>query len=179
MVMMKRAWTAGMLLASTLACGQPSGPGELVRNGIPASRPAAPTIPGATPEQRHFGRSSAPGPASEQASGGAPDLASLLDYDLPPGWEEVPPTQMRLINLRPAGDPDAECYLALLPSSGGGVAANVNRWRGQLGLEPLDEEGLNALPHLSLLGAQGVLVDFEGAYAGGRDNISFILLRVL
>ena len=47
---------------------------------------------------------------------------------------------MRLVNLRPAGDPSAECSLVVLGGDGGGLTANVNRWGDQMGLGPLSEE---------------------------------------
>jgi len=57
-------------------------------------------------------------------------------YDLPRGWSEQPKTNLRLANFRVAGNEAAECYLTMLPGAAGGVLANVNRWRRQMGLGP-------------------------------------------
>lgn len=87
-------------------------------------------------------------------------------WDLPEGWEELPPSSMRQANFRVAGSPDAECYLTLLPGGAGGVAANVNRWRSQLGLEPLEPAEVDALPHGDLVGGDALFVDMTGDYRG-------------
>ncbi|MDQ7007959.1 MAG: hypothetical protein Q9Q40_12070 [Acidobacteriota bacterium] len=62
-----------------------------------------------------------------------------LHWHAPAGWQETPGSSLRLVNYRiPGGGPSAECYIVILANDGGGEAANVNRWRRQLGLEPLD-----------------------------------------
>jgi hypothetical protein len=47
---------------------------------------------------------------------------------------------------------------------GRGTAANVNRWRKQMGQPDLTEDEVNALPKRVLMGIEGVLVDLTGAY---------------
>jgi len=89
-----------------------------------------------------------------------------FDWDVPEGWAELPPTQMRQINLRPAGDPKAECYLTILQSDGGGMLDNVNRWRAQMSLDPIDAAEADALPRTTLLGREALLLELEGAYGG-------------
>ena len=55
----------------------------------------------------------------------------------------------------------AEVFVSVFPSESGGTLANVNRWRRQLGLEAVDEEGLKPLvsPIEGAAGAQ--LVDLK------------------
>jgi len=101
-----------------------------------------------------------------QAQAQAPPGGDVYYWDVPEGWTEEPPTAFRTANLRVAGNPDAECTLTVLPSGGGGLLQNVNRWRGQMGLEPLDDAGFAALPRHPFLHGEAVLVDVEGAYAG-------------
>ena len=53
----------------------------------------------------------------------------------------------------------------MLPSSG--LLANVNRWRGQIGLEPVTEKDLEAIVQpLDLNGTKASLVDMTGAEPG-------------
>jgi hypothetical protein len=115
----------------------------------------------------------APG-APAMSGGGAPASAAPREnpfrYVVPEGWEELEPTSMRLVNLRPAGDPAAECSLTLLGGDGGGLAANVNRWRDQMGLPALEEEEVAQLPRTVLLGQPATLVDLRGAYRGMGDE---------
>lgn len=150
------------LLVGLSACGGPTGPGLLVEREGRATRPAAAVIPDAGPELRHTGRR--PEPKTNATS---PDLlANLFDYDLPPGWQQLAPSSFRFINLRPAGDTRMECYLSVLASDGGGVAANVNRWREQMGLERLDAEAVDVLPRRDLLSGEGIYLDLRGSFAG-------------
>jgi hypothetical protein len=106
---------------------------------------------------------------------------SSFRWSTPEGWKELPPTSLRQINLQPAGHGDAECYLTVLPGGAGGVAANVDRWRGQLGEPPLGAEGLASLPTADLLGEQAVLVDLEGSYRDmqGTEHAGFRLVGLI
>lgn len=89
-----------------------------------------------------------------------------LVWDLPSGWTERAPTQMRVANFGVAGDERAECYLTVLVGEAGGLAANVNRWRVQMSLPALTGEMLAALPRAPLFGGDAVLVDFTGTWTG-------------
>ena len=110
------------------------------------------------------------GPMQGPMQGGGQEAMGASDYawETPEGWKELPPSSLRLANLQVGGNPEAECYFTVLPGDGGGVAANVNRWRKQMGLEPLPPEEVEALPRRELLGEEAVLVDMEGAYGGMR-----------
>jgi len=93
--------------------------------------------------------------------------AGGLTWTTPPGWQELPPSStMRAASFTVAGDERAECSLTLLAGDGGGLLANVNRWRAQMSFDPITEEALAELPRETLLGAEAVLVDLEGEYAG-------------
>lgn len=90
-----------------------------------------------------------------------------LRWDLPKGWTAARPTgPVRVSDFKVEGAPEVEAYLSLLPADSGGVAANVNNWRGQLGAPPLDEAGIAALERFDVLGAQGVWVEVTGTYRG-------------
>ncbi len=118
---------------------------------------------GATSAERFGTMSGAPGAGSQKAP--APELV----WDNPPGWTELPPNAMRTANLKPAGNPDAECYLSLLPGGAGGMVDNVNRWRKQMTLPPIDAAAVAQLPKQALLGLDAVRVDLSGAFAGMGD----------
>ncbi|MEM8952524.1 MAG: hypothetical protein AAGD22_00090 [Verrucomicrobiota bacterium] len=93
-----------------------------------------------------------------------------LRWETPEGWTELDATQMRVINLRFGPNGEGECYLTVLPGAGGGVAENINRWAGQMGLEPLTRSELDALPSLEMFGRPAPIADFQGTY-GGMGNI--------
>lgn len=91
-------------------------------------------------------------------------------HEMPEGWEAVPKTELRQVNLRMTATPEAECYFTLLPGGGGGVAANLNRWRGQMGQDPLSPEALAALPTKPMFGQEATFILIDGAYSGmGTD----------
>lgn len=87
-----------------------------------------------------------------------------LSWKTPEGWARAERSQMRPVNLTFGPNGEGECYLAMLPGGAGGVLANVNRWRKQMGQPELDEAGLEKLPKKVLMGIQGVFVEVDGAY---------------
>lgn len=105
----------------------------------------------------------------QMSSAPAESQPQLFHFQVPEGWVEIPPTSMRLINLRFGASGEGEAYLTFLSDGGGGVAANVNRWRSQMGLEPLSEAEIAALPTKPLFGRPATFVDFEGTYSGMAD----------
>lgn len=106
-------------------------------------------------------------PGPDAPTGPAGGVAPAFRWQIPPGWQELPATELRLINLSAPGG--VECYVSVL-GGGGGLLSNVNRWRSQIGAPPLDEAGLEALPHRTLLGRPAVYVELTGTYQGPGDQ---------
>jgi hypothetical protein len=109
----------------------------------------------------HAGAANANRPASAKS-----DSVSPFAWTTPKGWTELAPSAMRTANFHPAGDPHAECYLTLLNGDAGGLGANVNRWRAQLGLAALAQAEIDALPKGSLFGRDAVLLEASGTWKG-------------
>jgi hypothetical protein len=145
------AWIATAVGLACLACA-PADVVEIEGRRI-VSAASRPVRAGLSTAQR-FG---APAPEAQ---------GSPLSWTLPPGWQELQASGMRLANLRPAGHPDAECTLVILGGNGGGLEANVNRWRQeQMGLEPLTLGAVQELPLMNLLGAGATRVELNGTYS--------------
>ena len=71
---------------------------------------------------------------------GAKANDSGLKFDKPEEWTEAPPKQFQLARFTVGkGEQTAEIAVS---RAGGGRDANINRWRGQLGLNPLSPEEL-------------------------------------
>ncbi len=85
-------------------------------------------------------------------------------WKIPADWQEVAPGAMQVAKFQvpPQKDATAEVTVSVFPSDTGGNLANVNRWRGQLKLDPVDEAGLAKLAQpldSQTLGA--IVVDME------------------
>jgi hypothetical protein len=68
-----------------------------------------------------------------------------------------------------AGGPRADISIVAIPGEAGGELANVNRWRGQLGLAPMSARDLSASAlKVRTPAGKALLVDFTGADPKGE-----------
>ncbi len=91
---------------------------------------------------------------------------------LPEGWTAVPPGQMRVaaFAVRDADGHQADVSVIPLPGSAGGVFANVNRWRGQVGLASATEEEIKKSAEAIQISSQpAALYDLAGTNAGNGE----------
>jgi hypothetical protein len=103
----------------------------------------------------------------------SPTSTAKPAWTVPVGWQELPPAQFLLAeySITGANGAKAEVNVAQLAGSGGGVLANVNRWRGQIGLESVDETGLAKLTTtLNVTGGQATFVDMAGTDMSGQPT---------
>jgi hypothetical protein len=103
----------------------------------------------------------------------APDNSGLpkLKYTLPAGWKEKALTQMRVASFDLV-ESDKQIDVSVIPLGGkaGGDAPNVNRWRGQVGLAPLEEMELAKLAEkIEIAGQPAELYDVTGTAPGSGD----------
>lgn len=99
-------------------------------------------------------------PGMAEAAAAAPDLS----YVVPEGWEEFPAQSVRKANFRvsDAGG-SAEIAVTTFPGDVGGLLANVNRWRGQIGLDPVTEAELDSITRPFVISKhQATLVSLQG-----------------
>jgi hypothetical protein len=104
------------------------------------------------------------------ASAGAPSSGPRLVYTTPEGWAEAAAASMRDVNLSFGPNQEGECYVSRLPGPGGGLEANVNRWRKQFGAEPLTLEQIEALPTKPLFGQPATFVQVDGPFTPGMGS---------
>jgi hypothetical protein len=105
-------------------------------------------------------------PASTAAAGSPPtaNAGSRLAWSVPKGWSVGAASSMRLASFVVPGDGDAS--IVVLGGEAGGMAANVNRWRGQVGLAPADESAVLAAAKV----ARGALGDFRFFHLEGKES---------
>lgn len=95
------------------------------------------------------------------------------EWQLPSGWESLPGSEMRFATLHvPSKESPLEVSVTKFPKPEGDdpsyLLNNVNRWRGQLQLPPIEEKDLaGAIQPLPGEKRDGALVDFEGHSASG------------
>ncbi|MEW4490812.1 hypothetical protein AB1L42_22205 [Thalassoglobus sp. JC818] len=89
--------------------------------------------------------------------------SSNVGYDKPENWEESAGNAMRLVSLRTgSSDETADVSVIRLPG-GGDRLANINRWRGQVKLEPITQAELDeAVEELEIAGMSSQLILIEG-----------------
>jgi hypothetical protein len=90
------------------------------------------------------------------------------DWQVPAGWKEIPGGGFLVAKFQIAGTDGAQAAVNVSMSAGdgGGLAANVNRWRGQLGLTPLGLNELNLqMQTLDVANGKAMFIDMNGTDA--------------
>lgn len=134
---------------------------------VAPATPAGPVAPDATMPQDdvHAGLT----PPMNNMAGNVPPPPSPAGFQFlaPAGWVEQPSTAFRVVNFQVPGNgvPAAEFYVTPLSGTAGGELANVNRWRGQLGLAPVDANDLAGLV-TTVTGPAGTFRVFDIASTG-------------
>jgi hypothetical protein len=113
---------------------------------------------------RSFKVAAAPPPPSSPEGDGA------LAWTAPAEWEQRPDQQMRVVTLAPRGVKGTECYVTILSGPAGGVEANLNRWREQMGQPRLGPADLAALRTVQVLGHAATLIEVIGNYTDMQGN---------
>lgn len=84
-------------------------------------------------------------------------------WQVPDSWQVLPSSAMRKGNFKvkdSAGN-EAEITVLVFPGDVGGKLANINRWAGQIGLNPLPESYLKSLETIEIDGKNAYLVDLK------------------
>jgi len=153
-----RFFSAALIVAGLVSCGGSQAPKTVVQmREAPASPP--PTLAEMPVKERLFGPQTQPGMGH-----GAPKPEPQFEWKAPDAWKPKAGSSMRLANFSIGDSAEAECYVTLLHGTGGGVEANVNRWRSQMGQPPLTAEEIAALPKVEVLGKAAPFVEVSGAY---------------
>ena len=131
---------------------------------VAASQPAQPALP-------------ADHPPIGGAAPAAADMANTpvikasgpgLNWTAPASWQSKPATAMRKATYAVPGDGGAvgDLSVTAFPGDVGGELANLNRWRGQLGLAPISATDVDGqVTRLSPHGLTVTVVDLSGGTA--------------
>jgi hypothetical protein len=105
-----------------------------------------------------------------EASAGAAAAGPQIKYKTPAGWTEVPASSMRYASFSANGPSGGKLDISIVtfPGDGGSDAENVNRWRRQIGLGPVDEKTVAGI----MAPMKGGAADYETLdMAGGETRV--------
>jgi hypothetical protein len=113
-----------------------------------------------------------PAHVSADAAGPSAQSDTPIKWTVPAGWQERTPGNMVLGSLSVPGKNGkaADVSVTMFGGSVGGELANINRWRNQLGLEPVSEPGKSET--VSVGGESGKLYEIA-------NNTSTILVATV
>jgi hypothetical protein len=132
--MTRHTLLTSFLLLSLSACGGDDTASDAAMTG---ESPAAETSAAPPASEAPVGPISSRGEVVP--GGGAAGQAAGLDFDLPAGWQsEQPSSSMRMAQaaIPGPGGPGQLVVFYFGPGGGGGVEANVQRWIGQMEVDP-------------------------------------------
>jgi len=105
----------------------------------------------------------------------AADATSKPTWTIPADWKEGQLAQFLVAKfVIQIGGASAAVNVSQLAGDGGGLAANVNRWRKQLGQEPITDEGIAKLPTIDASGVQATMVQINGTDARSGQPASLV-----
>jgi hypothetical protein len=86
------------------------------------------------------------GPPQMAAAPPQTTSAPPIKWTTPEGWTEVPPSSMRYASFSASAEEGGKIDISVVtfPGDGGSDADNVNRWRGQMGLAPVDANAVTS-----------------------------------
>jgi hypothetical protein len=95
-----------------------------------------------------------------------------LTFQTPKGWRAVDADFISLARFQiREKDRIASMTVTALNGDGGGLVANVNRWRAQVGLKPLAEkDALKSLQAIKVDGIAGHVLDLTGPDTDGKSR---------
>lgn len=168
--MLRNSLSALLLVVAVSGCGRDSATSYRIpkEKEEPMGMQAMSAAPSPAPSGR-------PLPGGEEMAGSHGE-AGALRWKAPAGWKELPASGMRLASFTvpgAAGAPPADLSVVSLSGEAGGELANVNRWRGQLGLDPLNEKELEAQSK-RIKSSAGTLLVVECAGPKGRIHAAIL-----
>jgi hypothetical protein len=113
----------------------------------------------------HFNAAASEAPPAATAPVESSSSGDEPKWITPANWTEKQPGPMILKSYTATDDAGktAAVTISFLTGEGGGTFANVNRWRRQMSLPPIEEDKLDSVTQpLDTAGGKATLVDFTG-----------------
>jgi hypothetical protein len=137
-----------------------------------ATKPAA--LPPGHPDIGMSAQALPPGAAAD---------ASNPQWTVPTDWQEGKASAMRRATFlaKAADGQTAEIVVSVFPGDVGGLLANINRWRGQIGLGPVAPDEISGITSdLVINGAKATVVDFKAdtASPGKTQPLRMVVVTI-
>jgi hypothetical protein len=85
-------------------------------------------------------------PATDSGKAPARSENPNIKWEVPPGWSPTAPSSMRYASFAVEKNGEkADISVVTFPGDGGGDGDNINRWRQQIGLSPMELNALDSL----------------------------------
>ena len=123
------------------------------------------------PKDAAVAPSTSPATAPVAAEATAQPQSLPLNWTLPPGWQQDPqprPMRVATVNVESNGQRGELIVTRFRAGGFGGLLDNLNRWRQQVGLEPLKDESAATPENTTVGGAPARVYDFTGPASGGN-----------
>lgn len=115
-------------------------PGHPPIGGMPPATPPSGAASALPPGHPPIGAGAMPGPAAAPTT-----VSDSLTWAAPDHWAAKPLGAMRRGSFAPKNSAgEADCSIFVFPAATNPLLANINRWRGQIGLAPITESQLPA-----------------------------------
>src|SRR5690606_17030938 len=126
--------------AGLLACGE----AQIEEQQVPKGSETVPDAPAMSPTGEQSG---SPDEVGSSGESGSPEVAGAEPWVAPAGWSRMPGERpMRVATYEAASESGpVEVAVTRFPGRVGGELANINRWRGQMGLPAIDESELESV----------------------------------
>jgi hypothetical protein len=130
----------------------------------------------------HFDNTAAPPPDAAQAppntSASPADSTLPITFTLPPGWTQqsaaqASPFRVVAFNVT-SGNDTAEAVVTHVVKDSGTMLENINRWRGQVGLDPLDNASKMPPRKMTVHGSDATVWSFDNPATGRRMLLAMI-----
>jgi hypothetical protein len=104
------------------------------------------------------------------ANPAAPEPVGIT-WDVPDGWTEAPSTSSFITAVFEAKNEagDARITVSSLTNDGGGVLQNINRWRGQVGLGPIQQFEEQPMTPITVAGQVAGVIDLSAPEGAGAS----------
>ena len=104
---------------------------------------------------------------NSNASSILPIIPDQIDWVAPDNWTLTEPKPQRIATFRPSQIEGLECYISVFS---GNIIDNLNRWRSQMGLEPINNSDNQNLTSFNSDIGSGIYVFLEGKFNGGMSG---------